>query len=48
MNKFDEIQKLIAESKNFVEFADFGDGKSERKSGITFGIFSTRFLQMVV
>ena len=29
MNKFDEIQKLIAESESFVEFADFGDGISE-------------------
>lgn len=29
MNKFDEIQKLIAESESFVEFADFGDGISD-------------------
>lgn len=30
MDKFDEIQKLIAESESFVEFADFGDGISDK------------------
>jgi hypothetical protein len=28
MNKYDEIQKIIAESESFVEFANFGDGIS--------------------
>lgn len=29
MNKYDEIKRIIAESENCVEFADFGDGISE-------------------
>jgi hypothetical protein len=29
MNKYNEIQKIITESENIVEFADFGDGISE-------------------
>jgi antitoxin YobK len=29
MNKYDEIQKLIAEAGDSVEFADYGDGISE-------------------
>jgi len=29
MNKYDEIQKLIAEAGNSVEFANYGDGISE-------------------
>ena len=30
MNKYDEIRKIIAESENFVDFANFGDGVSEK------------------
>lgn len=29
MNKYDEIQKLIAEAGNSVDFADYGNGASE-------------------
>ncbi|WP_063255399.1 SMI1/KNR4 family protein [Neobacillus niacini] len=29
MNKYDEIQKLVFEAGNSVDFADFGDGISE-------------------
>ncbi|MFI2857644.1 SMI1/KNR4 family protein [Paenibacillus sp. JSM ZJ436] len=29
MNKYDEIQKLIAEARDSVEFADYGEGISE-------------------
>lgn len=29
MSKYDEIKTLVAESKNFVDFADYGDGISE-------------------
>lgn len=29
MNRYDEIRKLITETENIVEFANFGDGVSE-------------------
>jgi hypothetical protein len=29
MSKYDDIQRIIAQSESFVEFADFGDGITE-------------------